>query len=67
MESFIVQSLAAQTMTEQDVAVLRVPSVVVPGEHCFVTNPSHPDFAQIRFEPAVAFEYDPRLIRERHR
>ena len=43
-------------------AVLRVSSVVVPGESNFLLNPGHPDFVRIMVEPARSFEFDPRLF-----
>ena len=43
-------------------AVLRVSSVVVPGELNFLLNPAHPDFERIVVEPARPFEFDPRLF-----
>ena len=64
VESSAVQTLAAAAMAERDVAVLQVPSVIVPGEFCYVLDPEHADFAQIQFEAGMPFEYDPRLIRE---
>ena len=42
--------------------VLRVPSIVVPGEHNFLFNPSHPDFGQIQIGKPEPFAFDPRLI-----
>ena len=42
-------------------AVLKVPSIVVPDEWCYVLNPDHPDFARVHFDPAVPFRYDHRL------
>ncbi len=64
VESSAVQTLAAEAMAERDVAVLQVPSVIVPGEFCYVLDPVHADFAKIQFEAGVPFEYDPRLVRE---
>ena len=43
-------------------AILRVPSVVVPGEWNFLLNPAHRDFARIRIGGAMAFPFDPRLL-----
>ncbi len=43
-------------------AVLRVSSVVVPGESNFLLNPTHPDFGRISVESARLFEFDPRLF-----
>ncbi len=53
------QALAAKLL--KDVAVLRVPSIVVPDEWCLVLNPEHPDFQQIRFGAPKPFRYDHRL------
>ncbi|MBY0504328.1 MAG: RES family NAD+ phosphorylase [Bryobacteraceae bacterium] len=63
-ESSAIQSLAGKALAE--VAVLRVPSVIVPGEFCYVLNPEPAHFPQIRFEPSESFRYDQRLIREFH-
>lgn len=43
-------------------AVLRVPSVVVPGHVNHVLNPAHPDFARIRIGVPQPLSVDPRLI-----
>lgn len=43
-------------------AVLRVSSVVVPGESNFLLNPAHPDFERIVVESARPFEFDARLF-----
>jgi RES domain-containing protein len=41
-------------------AVLRVPSVVTPGEFCYILNPLHPDFAKAVIGKAEAFSFDGR-------
>jgi RES domain-containing protein len=43
-------------------AMLKVPSVVVPGEYNFLINPSHPDSKGIVIEFAESFEFDGRLF-----
>jgi RES domain-containing protein len=44
-------------------AVLRVPSIAVNGmESNFVINPAHPDFLQIRHDPAEEFIFNPRFF-----
>jgi RES domain-containing protein len=43
-------------------AVLQVPSFVVAGEHNFLLNPVHPEFARIQVEPPAIFHFDPRLF-----
>lgn len=43
-------------------AVLSVPSAVVPMERNYLLNPAHPDFTGLEVEPAIPFEFDPRLF-----
>jgi RES domain-containing protein len=43
-------------------AVLAVPSAVVPSEHNFLLDPTHPDFAAIAVGRPVPFRFDPRLL-----
>lgn len=43
-------------------AVLRVRSIVVPGESLYLVNPAHRDFDRIRIELIEPFEFDPRLL-----
>jgi RES domain-containing protein len=40
---------------------LRVPSVIVPGEHNYLVNPEHPDFARMTIGPPAPVWFDPRL------
>ena len=56
------QAIGAAWVAAADSAVLRVPSVVVPGEFNFLLNPAHPDFARIRIGAPTAFPFDPRLL-----
>jgi len=44
-------------------AVLRVPSVLVPGESNFLLNPRHADFGKLRIGKARPFQFDPRFAR----
>src|ERR1700736_4497667 len=44
-------------------AVLQVPSPMVPGEHNFLLNPEHQDFARLRSGKPLAFRFDARLKR----
>lgn len=46
-------------------AALQVPSAVVPDESNFLLNPAHADFARIEIGEAVAFAFDPRLLRKK--
>jgi RES domain-containing protein len=43
--------------------VLKVPSTVIPVEHNFAVNPSHPDFKQLRIGEIRDFEFDVRLLK----
>lgn len=44
--------------------VLQVPSAVVPSEPCFLLNPQHEDFSQIRISGPFDPEIDERLADE---
>ena len=44
-------------------AVLQVPSAMVPGEHNFLLNPEHQDFAKLRLGKPLTFRLDARLKR----
>lgn len=43
-------------------ALLKAPSVVVPGEYNFLINPSHPDSKGIVIKSTEPFEFDSRLF-----
>ena len=43
-------------------AVLQVPSFVIAGEHNFLLNPAHPEFARIQVAPPAIFHFDERLF-----
>jgi RES domain-containing protein len=43
-------------------AVLAVPSAVLPTEHNYLIDPTHPDFAQIEIGEPAPFRFDPRLV-----
>ncbi|MFB2117578.1 RES family NAD+ phosphorylase [Parapedobacter sp. 2B3] len=44
-------------------AVLKIPSVVTPGDFNYLINPKHPDFADIKIDSLVKFPFDRRLFR----
>lgn len=46
----------------QDRAVVRVPSVVVDDEFCYVINPRHPDFGKLKIGRPEPFSFDPRIL-----
>lgn len=41
--------------------VLKVPSVVVPGDYNFLINPHHPQFNKIKIAEATSFLFDERF------
>jgi RES domain-containing protein len=43
-------------------AVMRVPSIVVPGASNYLLNPAHVDFRQLVVKRPMPFEFDPRLF-----
>ena len=45
--------------------LLRVPSVIVPGEYNFLINPQHADFAKIKAGRALPFRFDERVLGRR--
>lgn len=57
------QLLGDRWITSGASAVLKVPSVVTPGEYNYLINPRHPDFSRIEIGIVTRFEPDPRLTR----
>lgn len=43
-------------------AVLKVPSVIIPGESNYLLNTSHPDFKSVRISQPEPFSFDSRLL-----
>jgi len=43
--------------------LLRVPSVIVPGEYNFILNPSHADFRKVKAGRARPFRFDERVLK----
>jgi RES domain-containing protein len=41
--------------------LLRVPSVIIPGEFNFLVNPNHPDFKNVKIVDIHPFEFDTRI------
>ena len=58
-----VQAIGDRWVLSGDSAVLRVPSVLVPGESNYLLNPRHPDFGKVGVSRPLAFRFDPRLAR----
>ena len=55
------QQLGGEWITSKRSAVLRVPTVVVPGQYNYLLNPGHPDFSRIQVGTPIDFSLDPRL------
>jgi len=49
-------------VTDLKAAVLKVPSVVVPGEYNYLLNPAHRDFKKIKIKSTEPFDFDERLF-----
>lgn len=56
------QEFGTEWQEERRSVVLRVPSVVVPGEFNYVINPEHPQFSELRIGTAQDFPLDRRLL-----
>ncbi|GGA58501.1 hypothetical protein GCM10011507_07340 [Edaphobacter acidisoli] len=56
-----VQALGDAWVAGKSSSVLRVPSVIVPGEANFLLNPRHPDFRKVRTGKPITFDFDRRL------
>ncbi len=60
--SALSQLIGTQWAIENISPVLKVPSVVVPGEFNFIINPSHPLFPAAKTVEVVDFNFDERLV-----
>lgn len=56
------QEIGDQFVAEQKKMVLKVPSVVVPGDYNYLLNPAHPDFNKIKILSIEPFNFDKRLF-----
>ncbi len=57
------KKIAAKWLAENEYLALKVPSVVVEGEHNFLINPLHADFSKIKVLKTEPFSFDDRLIK----
>ncbi len=55
------QTVGSHWLAQNQTAVLRVPSVIVPDECNYVLNPDHPDFKRIKVADPAPFSLDPRM------
>lgn len=58
-----VRDLGDQWVQNQQSVILKVPSAIIPVEHNYLINPSHPDFEKIVIHPLQKFAFDPRLLK----
>jgi RES domain-containing protein len=58
------QNIGEIWVSESRSAILSVPSSIVPSDRNFILNPTHPDFADIAFQPSLRFHFDPRLKKQ---
>lgn len=57
----ITQKLGDGWIASAKSAILRVPSVIIPGEYNYLLNPAHKDFKKIKYVDNEPFEFDARL------
>ena len=62
LEDLSTEQLGDWWLDSRTSAVLQVPSFVIAGEHNFLLNPVHPEFARIQVEPPAIFHFDERLF-----
>ena len=60
--SHFTQEIGDNFISDNVHLVLKVPSVVVPGDFNFLINPRHKDFSMVKIMEIVAFEFDERLF-----
>lgn len=55
------QKIGDQWVAKRRSAVLRIPSVVVPGEFNYLINPNHPDFSDVKIGQPQPIPIDARI------
>lgn len=60
--SFSSQQTGHNFVLENEYAVMKVPSVVVPGDYNYLINPNHKDIKKIKIVAVEPFEFDRRLF-----
>jgi RES domain-containing protein len=56
-----VRAIGDAWIASSESVVLKVPSVIVPGESNYLLNPRHPDFAKLSIGRPQPYRFDPRL------
>lgn len=57
------QKFGDEFVREGKYSLLKVPSVITPGEHNFLINPKNKDFSKIQVISTEAFPFDHRLFK----
>ena len=57
------KKIGSDWVAKKSSAVLRVPSVIVPGEFNFLLNPAHRDFRKLKIGKPKPFSFDTRLLK----
>jgi RES domain-containing protein len=60
--SHTTQMIGDSFIRDNKYLVLKVPSVVVQGDHNFLINPRHPSFKNVKILKKELFDFDPRLF-----
>jgi RES domain-containing protein len=55
------QTISLEWDRRNEIALLRMPSVIVPREVNYLLNPRHPAFAKLKIPPPVLFDFDSRM------
>jgi len=56
------QVIGDKFVAEGKFPVLKVPSVVVPGDFNYLLNPNHPGFNKVKIKSIEPFNFDERLF-----
>ena len=56
------QEIGDKFVAEGKFLILKVPSVVVPGDYNYLLNPSHPEFYKVKIISIQPFNFDERLF-----
>ncbi len=61
----VTQEIGNNWISKKLSPVLRVPSVIIPGESNFLINQNHPDFGKITLRAVTDFIFDARLAQSK--
>lgn len=57
------QQLGDRWAQAQESALLKVPSILIPGESNYLINPQHSNIGKLKTGAPQPFEFDPRLLK----